>query len=453
MNSEIQQAKELKQALTDFVFDAEDELATALETYSAAQLRGQQTDLHRRELVVDRFLVEGQVGKQTPIDLFIEQNPDLTEFEQQLLRTWRRSFVGLFVIRQVLPDGFELMNWTTAKTYLVKLTEAERTAAARLGEGDIVLAQIAPVIDRDWIFSSKWISLGKLGKPKLAVAIGNFKQNYKDHLYSDAPELLAEAWKSVERYHQQFIDFFGSGEVTMPGYQLSKKLAEFQEVLTQKQLEEAGLDQSKSLQELAEEAGVSQEELEEAAEAMGADAKVVNQFFDATQRAKTSTKMVAPQVELPPHLKKAEQVTVLTHPRWGQVFLPNYTQFKTALEAISTSTTADAEEENSSQGAALAKKYLDDPAISVFVWHQLAQQYPTQLETLLRQVLNRLDFDLASDLDSVLQEHGKTLETELPEIASVPLHLHNLFQEAVLEVSKDKSKKKIKPKTTSGFQR
>jgi hypothetical protein len=449
----LARAKDLKLALTDFVLDAEDKLATALESFSAAQLsRTQQTDLHRRDLVVDRFLTEGQIGEQTPIDLFMAEQPDLTAADRQLLQSWKRSFIGIFAVNQVLSDGLKLMNWTTAKTYSVKLTEAELQTAAKLKEGDILLAQIAPLGDIDWMFSSKWIALGKLGKPKLAVAIGNFKQNYKDHLYSDAPELLEEAWKSVERYHQDFIDFFGSSEVTMPGYQLGKKLNEFQEAMTEKQLEQSGIDRSKSLQELAEEAGISQAEIEEAATEMGADAKVINQVFDSQQ----STKMMTPKIELPPHLKKAEQVTVLTHPRWGQVFLPNYAQFKSSLaEENRTTTTEAATTGNTTTPSAetLARKFLEDPAIPVFVWHQLAEQYPTQLEVVLRTVLERPNFNLSQDLDAVLQEFGKILQPDLPEIASVPIHLHNLFQDAVVEVSKDKSKKKIKPKTATGFQR
>jgi hypothetical protein len=438
----LARAKELKLALTDFVFDAEDELATALEAFSAEQLsQKQQIEMHRRDFVVDRFLTEGQIGEQSPIDQFIAETPDLTALDQQLLKEWRRSFVGLFAVTEVLADGFEFMNWTTAKHYTVRLTEDELQATRKLQEGDILLTQIAPIIDLDWMIFGKWISLGKLGKPKLAVAIGNFKQNYKNHLYSDAPELLTEAWKSVEKYHQNFIDFFDSNEVTMPGYQLNKKLAEFQELMVQKQLEESGIDQSKSLKELAEESGISQSEIEDTALALGADARVVEQVMDGEK----TVKMMTPSVELPPHLKKAEQVTILTDPRAGQVFLPTYTQFKSLLETEASQSNATAQ--------ALAKKYLDDPAIPVFVWHRLAEEYPIALEQLLREVLAQPNFDLNADLNTALQAAGKSLQPELPEIASVPIHLHNLFQEAVLEVSKDKTKKKPKAKTTTGFQR
>lgn len=443
MSAELQRSKQLKQDLSNFVLEAEAELATALEAFSAVQLsRNQPTDMHRRELVIDRFLLEGKVDDRTPIDLFIDAHPDLTEVDRQICQGWQRGFIGLLAITAVLEDGFEINNWTTAKSYRVQLSEDELLAAARLKVGDIVLAQIAPISATDWMFFSKWIALGKLGKPKLAVAIGNFKQNYKEHLYSDAPELLAEAWKSVEKYHQQFIDFFGNSEVTMPGYQLSKRLTEFQEHILERQLEQSGIDRSKSLQDLAEAAGVSQSELEEAASEMGVDSKLVSQALNTTEK----TKMMTPRVELPPHLKKAEQVTVLTHPRWGQVFLADYTRLKSRLAGT----------ELGDNSEMLIRKYLEDPAIPAFVWHQLAQDHPSQLETALRTTLERPKFNLSQDLDLLLAEFGKNLQTELPEIASVPLHLHNLFQDAVMEVSKDrpnKDKSKQKSRPTMGFQR
>lgn len=443
MVTTLERAGELKQELTDFVLDAEGELAVALETFSAAQLsRSPQQDMNQRSLVVDRFITEGQVGEQTPIDLFIANHPDLSDADRQLLIRWRRSFVGLFAIVQVLDDGFELMNWTTAKHYRVKpTTPQESTKLARLKDGDIILVQIAPVDDSTWIFFSPWTSFGKLGKPKLAVAIGNFKQNYKNHLYSDAPELLAEAWKSVETYHQDFIDFFETDELTMSGYELNKLFTEFQKQITEKRLEAAGIDQSKSLEELIEESGVDQAEIESAAEAMGADAKDVAQIFDN----KGSTKMVTPKVELPPNLKKAEQVTALSHPRWGQMFLTGYAQFRALLASEDWQSVPNAKE--------AVQRYLTDPEMNAFIWKRLAQEYPNQMEAILQTVLERPTFKLATDLDPLLQQYNKLLETELPEIASVPLHLHNLFQEAVAEVSKDKSKAKVKKKTAAGFQR
>jgi hypothetical protein len=444
----LNRAKQLKQDLKDFVLDAEDDLAVSLESFSAAQLaRTPHQDMQRRNLVIDRFITEGSTDGKTAIDLFIAAHPELTPVDRQILTGWTRSFVGLFSIVERLPDGFELMNWTTAKHYVVQQADpAEWEKMARLGVGEILLAQIAPLPlasgmdQQNWMFSSPWTSFGKLGKPKLAVAIGNFKENYKQHLYSDAPDLLEEAWQSVEKHHQNFVDFFGSEEVTLPGYQLSKKLSEFQELITKQTLEASGLDPSKSLEELAAESGISEAEIAEAAEAMGADEAAVTQMM----QTKDKTKMVAPKIELPPHLKKAEHVTVLTHSRWGQAFLPTYTQFTALLESGDFQV-ASAKE--------AAMRHLKDAAIGSFVWYRLAEQYPEPLQALLREAIDRPDFNLKTDLDALLQEFDKPIEAELPEIASVPLHLHNLFQEALLEVNKDKSKPKAKKKAMTGFQR
>ncbi len=431
----VERAKALKQALSDFVLDAEDDLATALESFSAAQLsQAKQTDLNRRDLVVDRFITEGRVGQQTPIQQFIAATSDLSAAEQALVQSWHSAFVGLFSVVQILADGLELMNWTTAKQYSLLLSPPELEAAAKLKPGDILLAQIGALAPQ-WMLLSKWISLGRLGKPKLAVAIGNFKQTYRNHLYSDAPELLAEAWQSVETHHQEFAEFFGSSEVTLPGYQLSKKLSEFQALTAEKQLAKSGLDGSKSLQDLAGESGVSEAELAEAAAELGADAQAVAKVMQSKQPAK----MISPTMELPPQLKKAEQVTILTHPRWGQVFLTDYAQLQAAL-------TAGAEIQPYIQ------KYLQDPAIPAFVLQQVAQAHPQPVETALKEILQQPDFQLAASLDHLLQAQGKSLQPELPEIASVPLHLHHLFQEAVAEVSKEKPKKQIKSKA-AGFGR
>ncbi len=442
----LERVREIKQALIEFVLEAEGELAESLESYVAAKSRpqGNRHDAaYEQNQLVDSFISEGKLGDKTPLDLFIESHPELSEDDRTLISSWKRSFIGLFAVTKILPDGFELMNWLTTKHYTVKPNDpVSLEEMKRFKEGDILLTRISPVTDSYWMFSGPCMPMGRLGKPKLAVAIGNFKDNHKDSLYSDAPDLLEQAWESVAEYHKEFLEFFASDEITLPGYQLNKKINELQEIMTKRHLAAAGIDESKSLSEIAEEAGVTEEELKAAAQEAGADSAAVSQLFDKSQG---KTKMVMPKVELPAELKKAEQVTVFTHPRWGQMFLPTYPQFKAILES----------EDWQSNPATnkLVRKYLEDLTINVFIWHKLAEQYPSQLEKVLQTVLERPEFKLERDLDALLQEHNKPLEPELPEIASVPMHLHNLFQEAMAEINKSKSKGKGKKteKTARGF--
>lgn len=444
MDAILDRARELKQLLVDFVLDADGELATALESFSAEELaKAPNQGIQQQNLVIDRFLTEGEAAGKTPIEWFIDSHAkELSVSDRALLQGWQRSFIGLFVVQQILPDEFVVMNWLTAKQYRVKSGDpANVKELDRAKTGEIIQGRISPLTEEFWMFSGPLTLMGSLGKPKLAVAIGNFKQHYKPFLYSDAPELLEEAWKSVERYHQDFLDFFGSDEITMPGYQLGKKIAEFQEVLTKKQLEQAGIDESKSLADLAEEAGMEDEDIQEVAETIGVDAKALS---TALKSKETVTKMVAPKVELPPDIKKAESVTVLAHPRWGQMVLPTYTQFKTLVETEDWQTVKGSEN--------LVRKYLEDPSINAYIWRKLVADYPTQLQTILQTILERPELKLPKDLDAILQEYHKPLEPELPEIASVPLHLHELFQEALAEVNKSKPKAKANQKPKKGFQ-
>ena len=437
----LERSRQLKSALVEFVLDAEGTLAESLESYVAAKSRpqGNRHDAtYEQNSLIDSFLSQGKVGDKTPIDLFLDSHPELSQSDRNLVRSWRSSFIGLFAVSQVLPDGFQLCNWLTDKYYLVKPNEPQTLAEMlRFQQGDILLTNIAPVTDTYWMFSGPYITMGRLGKPKLAVAIGNFKENHQDALYSDAPELLEQAWESVAEYHKEFREFFGSEQVTLPGYQLNKKINELQELITKRRLTAMGVDQSKSFSDIAAEAGVTEAEIKAAAAESGADDKAVSQLFDSNQ------KMVMPKVELPAELKKAEQVTVFTHPRWGQMFLPTYSQFQALLESEDVQKNKDTNK--------LLKKYLEDPTINAFIWHKLALDYPTQLEKVLQAFLERPEFKLETDLDALLQEYKKPIEPELPEIASVPIHLHNLFQEALADVNKSKSKAKKKENTAKGF--
>ncbi|MCY7394060.1 MAG: hypothetical protein LH647_21950, partial [Leptolyngbyaceae cyanobacterium CAN_BIN12] len=130
------------------------------------------------------------------------------------------------------------------------------------------------------------------------------------------------------------------------------------------------------------------------------------------------------------------------HPQWGQLFLTPYQAFKTLLESDDWQSNPNTEKQ--------ILQHLENIEMNSFVWHRLATQYPTALQSILQFTLKRPEFDLQQDLDMLLIDNKKCLKPILPEIASVPLHLHELFQDAVLEVSKDRSKSKVK-QTKSGF--
>lgn len=443
LDQRIQRYLAAKQAFSDFVFEAEGEVATALEAFTAEHLKRWAkpilSGLNRTDLAVDMFLSEGKVTDQRVMDRFLQLNPTfLADLSEGI-----RSFNGLFVVRSLTDGGYEMMNWLTEKDYCVWADSSQPSEVTdRLSPGEIVLARLWPVSESDWVFSGPLTLLGKLGKPKLAVAIGNFKQWFPQQLYGDAPELKEAAWDSVKQQYDDFLTFFGSPPITLSGYELNKKLKVYQAQTTEKRLADAGLDSNQSLREMAENAGLSDQEVTEAIATIGEESSVAQKVLQSNQ----SLKMVMPEVSLPDELRKAEAVTVFSHPRWGQSFLKDYSRLIEKLgQADQAGEPVDAPDAPSNAGFELLDrwvlKHLEDAQVNAYVWEQLAEGYGSGLERSLRRILSQPAFNLEQDLPKVLAQYGKPLTPELPESASVPIHLHNLFQEAMVSVSKSASQK------------
>jgi hypothetical protein len=433
-------------AMIEFIQAAEGSIAVNLESFVAQQLiRNPQLDSGQRKLLVHRFAIEGEVEGKSPLDLFLTSQPDLSNADRQIILNWRKSFVGLLEIMLIDPESLTVMNWLTAKRYRLPFTDLpSQTAMSRLKTGDLIIAQISR-ITTDWAILTPWVALGRLGKPKLAVAVGAFRQNYPHYLYSDAPEQLAAAWASVATYHDRFVEFFGADEITFSGKELAPRISEFQTWMVGKQLDAAGVDRSKSLTELATASGLDSEDAAAVTEILGSiDSNTTNQ--------PTIGQMVSPKVELSPQLKSATAVTALSHPHWGQMFLVDYPRLKSRL--------ADQATPYLPADLKFIYKCLVDPAMNTFVWRRLAAEFPQQLQTAIQQTIALVKIPTPNSqlppptspflLDSILTQFNKFLEPDLPDLASVPIHLHELFQTAVLEVSKDKAKPKSVAKKT-GF--
>ncbi|MEO0924921.1 MAG: hypothetical protein AAFY63_03505 [Cyanobacteria bacterium J06643_13] len=439
MPETVEKALELKQKLIDFVYDAEGEMAIALESYAAAKGKHNSYGIKQQNLTIDLFTTAGNVNQQTPLEMFLASATDLDSQELELIRLWQGNFIGLFEIQAIETDSYQLMNWLTAKTYQVcghsLLPEKE---TQRWQPGEIILAILAPLDSAQWFFFSDRIIKGRLSQPKLAVAIGEFRDNYPDFLYADAPELLSQAWSSVAVYHQQFVEHFGSDHLTLPGYKLNQEIGKLQQKMSQKKLAEAGIDSSKSLADVLTEAGKEQAEFTEVAEDLGINAQAVDKLVANQDKLSMAT----PKLDLPPEIKQAETVTAYSHPKWGQMFLPGFDRFIDLLNSPGNS---------SEELSLLAGKYLEKPEANYYVWQQLAQEYPSATEKVLQEHLKRNNFQLESDLADLLIEYNKPSTPELPAIASVPIHLNNLFEAAVAQVQKTKSKSK-KKKKKKGFQ-
>ena len=438
----LTQARHLKQDLLDYVLDAEGELAIALETYTAQESKRLSTSAFkgsdRTHFILDQFLTSPpSEPSPSPIASYLNAHSTLSPSEQNILTQWSRAFIGLFQIDNLQTDHLNATNWLTQKTYQLFYASNEISPTlARLKPGEMIQSRILPIAEDQWMLSGPTLHLGALGDKKLAVAIGSFRQHHPDELYADAPDLLEEAWHSVEDSHQSFSDFFGGDCVTLSGDALHRQLKAYQSWLTQRELDNSGIDGNKSLKALAEEAGISEEEMADRLSALGVDAKTSSALLEK----QSLSKMVRPPLELPSHLRSAEAVTVLTDARGGQVFLADYSKLLSLLDQIDTL----APESIAPQ----ILSFLENPDFKPFVWRSLSHTHTASLERAIQLGRSQPNWQISENLDALLLTYHDRLDPSLPETASVPMHLHDLFQRAITQL---KPAKKTKKKAKSGF--
>ncbi len=446
MNDRLAQAKVLKQHLLEFVFGADGALAEALERWSAKQSAQLSQSQFQQggvltDFVVDSFITQSKQGQ--PIAEFLQQHPDLSPEEQQLLQSWERSFLGLFEIDEKTPEGYLLLrNWLTAQSYRVYPNGSESPdLLKRMQPRGILMSRISPLDSEHWFLSGPNLFLGALGKPKLAMAVGNFKRYHPDSLYEDAPELLEEAWRSVVQHYRDFVDYFGSDRLTLPGPKLSQQLTAFQDALAQQKMDQAGVDEQTSIQELAQKSGTNLSAVEEAAENVGANLKTVSSVLQSQGKPR----MAPIELEVPEHLRRAEQVTLLVHPEWGQAFLDNYAQIQSLLTELPVAVGDRQTELTQMLHALLSKSEL-----SPYVWYHFAQEMPQNFSAAFAILLQQPNWQ-STELPQVLESFGHRAEPVLPEVANLPVHLNELFQTAMLDLTKGRAKNKKQAKKKQGF--
>jgi hypothetical protein len=146
----IEKAFNLKQTVVDFIYEAEGELAIALENYAAEKGKKNSYGIKQQNLTIDLFLTNGAVNQQTPLEIFIQENPQLRSSDREILTHWQNNVIGLFEIKEIQEDSYQLMNWLTEKTYQVfrhsKMSEKE---ISRWQPGEIILTIIDQLMNQN----------------------------------------------------------------------------------------------------------------------------------------------------------------------------------------------------------------------------------------------------------------------------------------------------------------
>lgn len=155
------------------------------------------------------YLFERRYGndKKSVFDYALKDMNDLKDDEIKLINAMKTSVDGIFEVRKITQDKFELFNITNEKLYTVK-PMAKMTMFRNLSVGHFVMARLLFVDDVYYLYHiTDHINYANRIMA-FQIAISRLV-NEPSLFYYDNPEKLEEIKASSEKLASKFLDMFG----------------------------------------------------------------------------------------------------------------------------------------------------------------------------------------------------------------------------------------------------
>ena len=178
-----------------------------------ATLSATNADRTRIQALIIPYIFERRLGqeKKTIIQLFEENNNDLSKTEKEILRFLERSFSSVFEVRRVLSNGFELYNLVNEKNYKV-LSLVKMNNFRGITPGQFALCRIFPMENEFYLLEVSNV-LSSINKEEVyKYAIAKIIEKPED-AYEDNPKKLEQIEQLVDEFGKKFIECFEKDEV------------------------------------------------------------------------------------------------------------------------------------------------------------------------------------------------------------------------------------------------
>jgi len=283
----------------------------------------------------------------TVIDRFVSEAPDLTGKEKAIVLRWKEPVVGLFQVKSSLPDGFVAENLINEVDYTIKPTTIPQRLEQIARPGAFFRAKIIPVSDNEYIFSGVQEFLDISEKEILRIA-ASLQLEHPEFAFRDNEERIKRGFELQKKDRELFVEYFGSEEVLTEGGKLPDLAAGFMNYRL---------------------------------------SKIEKPLPEGYK---------PPEVHFPKGLLKSKDVGIVFDELSGQHYLINYGIILNVFQSP---------DELKIQ---LHKRdiltYLEDQTISPHVLRRLLFKYPQNAEFIIRKILDRPEFGLEKDFDSLMDE-------------------------------------------------
>jgi hypothetical protein len=283
----------------------------------------------------------------TVVDRFVSETLDLNEKEKVIVLRWKDPVVGLFQVKSTLADGFVAENLINEVDYTIKPTTIPQCLEELARPGAFFRAKIIPVNDKEYIFSGTQEFLDTSEK-EILKAVASLQIKNPKFAFRDNEEKIRRGFELQKEDRELFIEYFGSYEVLTEGRKLPALAAEFMNYRL---------------------------------------SKIEKPLPEGYK---------PPEMSFPKGLLKSKDVGIVFDELSGQHYLINYGIILNVFQSP--------DELKIQRYKRDILTYLEDQTISPHVFRRLLFKYPQNAEFIIRKILDRPEFSLEKDFDSLMDE-------------------------------------------------
>ncbi|MDH4220633.1 MAG: SEC-C metal-binding domain-containing protein, partial [Candidatus Aminicenantes bacterium] len=283
----------------------------------------------------------------TVIDRFVFETSDLSEKEKAIVLKWKDPVVGLFQVKRTLPDGFVAENLINEVDYTIKPTTIPQRLKELATPGVFFRAKIIPASDSEYIFSGVQEFLD-ISEKEILKRVAQLQMKNPQFAFRDNEEKIRQGFELQKEDRDVFIEYFGSDEVLTEGRKLPAVADEFMN-------------------------------------------------YRLSKREKPLPEgYKPPEMSFPEGLLKSKDVGIVFDELSGQHYLVNY--------GLMVNIFQNPDESRIERYRKDILIYLEDQTISPHVLKRLFFRFSQNTEFVIRKILDRPEFDLEKDFDSLIDE-------------------------------------------------
>ncbi len=318
----------------------------------------------------------------TVIDRFVSETADLSEKEKAIVLRWKDPVVGLFQVKRTFLDGFVAENLINEVDYTIKPTTIPRSFERLARPGAFFRAKIIPIGNKEYIFSGIQELLDIQEKEILKIA-ASLQLEHPEFAFRDNEEKIQQGFEMQKKDRALFIEYFGSDEVLTEGKKLNELMAAFMDYKLKKH-----------------------------------DKPIPEGYRP-------------PKMKFPKDLVKSKDVGIVFDEVSGQHYLIDYGLILNIFQEPDESKIKRYNEE--------ILTYLEDDTISPVVLRRVFFRFPQNAEFIVRRVLNRPEFDLKRDFDSLVDEFKPSFKGKkiFPQIMTMSERMTRILRPYIKEKRMD----------------